>query len=102
MSALGHVWTAPWQAGHIAPDGVGSLLCIRSPRLQSNWGILHNIDSDQATLTSIFFAAICASGFFGSVTVSTPFLKLASILSVSTPFGTWKERSNEPKFRSRR
>jgi len=60
-----------------APDGVGSLLCIRSPRLQSNWGILHNIDSDQATLTSIFFAAICASGVFGSVTVTTPFLKHA-------------------------
>ena len=59
-------------------------------------------DSDQAALTSIFFAAVCASGFFGNVTVSTPFLKLASILSVSTLSGTWKERSNEPKFRSRR
>jgi hypothetical protein len=65
----------------------------------ANWGILHDIDSDQATLTSIFFAAICASGFFGSVTVSTPFLKLASILSVSTPSDSG---SNEPKFRSRR
>src|SRR5208282_4420783 len=43
---------------------------------------------DQAALTAIFFSAFCASVLFGSVTVSTPFLKLASILPVSTPSGT--------------
>lgn len=39
--------------------------------------------------------AVNASGFLGSVTVSTPFLKLASILSASTPSGTAKQRSKE-------
>ena len=39
-------------------------------------------------MTSIFFAGFCASRFLGSVTVSTPFLKLASILSASTLSGT--------------
>ena len=38
----------------------------------------------------IFFSAFCASALFGSVTESTPFLKLASILSASTPSGTCK------------
>ena len=41
-----------------------------------------------AALMSIVLTAFWASGFFGSVTVSRPFLKLASILSVSTPSGT--------------
>jgi hypothetical protein len=48
--------------------------------------------STQPDLTSIFFAAFCDSAVFGSVTVSSPCLKLASILSVSTPSGTWKAR----------
>jgi hypothetical protein len=39
---------------------------------------------------------LCASGVFGRLTVSTPFLKLASILSVSTPSGTVNDRWNEP------
>ncbi len=43
---------------------------------------------DQPGFTSIFFSAFCASAAFGSVTVSTPFLKL-------------DVRSNEPKLRSR-
>jgi hypothetical protein len=55
-----------------------------------------------AVLTSIFFSAFCASWLFGSVTVSTPLLKAASILLVSTPSGTRKLRSNEPKRRSLR
>ena len=38
-----------------------------------------------AALTSIFFSGFCAAGFFGSVTASTSFLKLASILSASAP-----------------
>jgi hypothetical protein len=54
----------------------------------------------QEALTSIFFSGFCASGFLGRVTVSTPFLKLASILSASTPSGNWKRRSKEPKWRS--
>jgi hypothetical protein len=54
-----------------------------------------------AALTSIFFAGFCASAFLGSVSVSTPFLKLASILSASTPSGISKRRSNEPRLRSR-
>ena len=45
-----------------------------------------------AALTVIFLAIFCASAFFGKVTASTPFLKLASILSGSTLPGTWKER----------
>ena len=53
-----------------------------------------------AALTSIFFSALMASGFLGSLTVRIPFLKLAPILSVSTPSGTAKRRSKEPKRRS--
>jgi tripartite-type tricarboxylate transporter receptor subunit TctC len=52
-------------------------------------------------LVHVFFSAFCASAVFGSVTVRTPFLKLASTLSSSTPSGTGKVRSNEPKLRSR-
>src|SRR6476660_78934 len=47
----------------------------------------------QAALTSIFL---------GNVTLSTPFLKAASILSVSTPSGILKLRSKEPNLRSRK
>ncbi len=46
--------------------------------------------------TSIFFAGLCASGFLGSVTLRTRFLKLASILSTSTVSRTRTERANEP------
>jgi len=53
-----------------------------------------------ADLTSIFFSGLMASGFLGSLTLRIPFLKLASILSVSTPSGTAKWRSKEPKRRS--
>jgi hypothetical protein len=42
--------------------------------------------------TSMLFSVFSASDDFGSTTVSTPFLKLASILSASTPSGTPKER----------
>ncbi len=56
--------------------------------------------SIHAALTSIFFAGFCASGFFGSFTVSTPFLKFASILSGSILSGSSKLRWNEPKLRS--
>jgi hypothetical protein len=49
-----------------------------------------------ALLMAIFCSLFCASGLFGSVTVSTPFLKCASILSASTPSGTPNERWKEP------
>jgi len=42
---------------------------------------------NQAALTSIFLAGFCASAVFGSITLRTPFLKEASILSASTPSG---------------
>ena len=41
-----------------------------------------------AAFIVIFFSAFCASVLLGKVTVRTPFLKLMSILSVSTPPGT--------------
>src|SRR3974390_351947 len=47
--------------------------------------------SSQAALIAIFFSAFCASAFLGNVTESKPFLKAASILSLSTPSGTSKE-----------
>ncbi len=50
----------------------------------------------QPALTSTLRSGLIASGFFGSVTVSTPFLKLASILSASTPSGSEKERWKAP------
>jgi hypothetical protein len=50
----------------------------------------------QAFLIAIFFSLLCTSVAFGSVTVSTPFLKFASILSASTPSGTPNERWKEP------
>src|SRR6516164_7944845 len=62
-------------------------------------GLLHpqpNRLGVQAFLIAIFFSLFCACGDFGSVTVSTPFLKFASILSASTPSGTPNERWNEP------
>jgi hypothetical protein len=46
----------------------------------------------QAFLTAIFFSLFCACCVFGSVTVSTPFLKFASIFSSSTPSGTPNDR----------
>src|ERR1700730_7001544 len=55
-----------------------------------------NATRPHAVLMAIFFSLFCASGLFGSVTVSTPFLKCASILSASTPSGTPKERWKEP------
>src|SRR5258708_36958729 len=41
--------------------------------------------SNRAALTSIFFPRFSASGFLGTVSLCTPFLKAASSLSVSTP-----------------
>jgi hypothetical protein len=55
-----------------------------------------NATRPHAVLMAIFFSLFCASGLFGSVTVSTPFLKCASILSASTPSGTPNERWKEP------
>src|SRR5262249_27751000 len=40
-------------------------------------------DTIQAFLIAIFFSLFCACTVLGSVTVSTPFLKFASILSVA-------------------
>ncbi len=54
------------------------------------------LDTRQAALTSIFLSGFCVPGILGSVTVNTPFLKVASILSASTPSGSVKERSNAP------
>ena len=48
-----------------------------------------------AALTSIL-VAFFAFSLFGKETVRTPFLKLASIFSESTPSGRRKERWNEP------
>ena len=45
-------------------------------------------DRIHTALTVIFFSAFCASALLGKVTMRTPFLKFASILSVSTPAGT--------------
>lgn len=53
-------------------------------------------------LTSTFLAAAFASGFLGSVIVSTPLAKSAEILSTSTPSGSTKLRLNEPYSRSDR
>jgi hypothetical protein len=44
----------------------------------------------QAAFTSTFFAGFCDSAFLGRITVSTPFLKVASILSASTVRGMLK------------
>lgn len=52
--------------------------------------------------TSIFFSGFIASGLLGSRIISTPFLKVASILSGSIPSGMGRRRSKEPKRRSRR
>lgn len=56
----------------------------------------------QAALTEIFFSALWASAVLGSLTVSTPLVKFASILSASTPSGSWNERWKEPYRRSER
>ena len=52
--------------------------------------------SAHACLTAIVLCFFRASAVFGRVTVSTPFLQLASILSASTPSGTRNERWNAP------
>lgn len=80
------------------PEGVQSHCCkIKAPdRAVSRSGATLLDTLYYAAFTSIFLAAFCASGFFGNVTVRTPFLKLASILSASTLSGIWKERSNDP------
>jgi hypothetical protein len=44
-------------------------------------------------LTSIFFSSLCASGFFGGLSVSNLFWKLAVILFWSTLSGSSKERA---------
>ena len=56
----------------------------------------------QLAVTSIFFSSLCASGFFGRVSISKPFWKLAVTLSWSTLSGNSKERSKVPKLRSDR
>src|SRR6516162_8176347 len=53
-----------------------------------------SIPTLQAFLITIFFSLVCACSVVGSVTVSTPFLKFASILSASTPVRN-SERSLE-------
>ena len=52
--------------------------------------------SGHSPLTSIFLTSFWASADFGKVTVRTPFLKVAAILSVSTVSGTLRARSEEP------
>jgi len=52
--------------------------------------------SPYAALTEIFFCGCIASAVFGRVTVNTPLLKVASILSASMPSGTGNVRSNDP------
>ena len=59
-----------------------------------------SLRADYRVLTSILFCCCIASGVFGSVTDSTPFLKFASILSRSTPAGSENARRKEPKRRS--
>jgi hypothetical protein len=66
------------------------------PALVSRCEVNHHLMEIQAFLIAIFFSLFCASVVFGSVTVSTPFLKFASILSASTPSGTPNERWKEP------
>lgn len=56
----------------------------------------------QADLTSIRFAWLRACSALGSLTVSTPFLKLASTLFWSISAGSGIARRNEPKERSAR
>jgi hypothetical protein len=53
-------------------------------------------------LIVIFFSLFCASADFGKTTVSTPFLRLAPILSVSTPAGTWNRASEGAEAPSQR
>ena len=50
----------------------------------------------QSALIGTSLSAFMASGFFGSERLSTPLLKLASILSASTPLGRLNTRSKEP------
>src|SRR5271166_3779615 len=56
--------------------------------------------ANQPPFTSIFLTGFCASAILGSVTVRTPFLKLASILSASIVSGMRSARSNVPNRRS--
>ena len=53
-------------------------------------------------LTSTFLEAALASGFLGSVIVSTPLAKSAEILSRSIPSGSTRLRLNDPYSRSDR
>ena len=56
----------------------------------------HNPTQFTPFLIAIFFSLFCACPVLGSVTVGAPFLKFASILSVSMPSGTPNERWKEP------
>ncbi len=80
----------PWARQHGGPGGLRT-----SDRTASG-----PADDAQVALTSIFFSDFRASADFGSEIVSTPFLKLAAILFVSTSSGSVKERWNEPYRRS--
>src|SRR5690606_5148074 len=82
---------APLQCRSV-PDAGRSLSDVRTAKRQT----AARSAEYQAALTEIFFSFLIASGVFGSVTVSKPFLKWASILSASTPSGSWKQRRNEP------
>ena len=87
--------TANWYScpGTTASDGSkaetqGLKECILKPLLHLARSSSQRKKADQATdLTSIFLASATAPGAFGNVTVKTPLLNSAEILSRSTPSG---------------
>ena len=89
LSARASRWVAPplqKLTTAVAPHGYNPAVL---PDLRERY-------SDQPALISTLRSGLIASGFFGSVTVSTPLLKLAPILSASTPDGSENERWKAP------
>src|SRR5579875_1038034 len=102
---IGGHWTAARGAGR--PRNAGLEMAARPPPAKA--GLARAAEAPAAAistplpqgpfywaLTSIFFCCCMASAVFGKVSVVTPFLKLASILSRSTPCGIAKLRRKLP------
>ncbi len=65
-----------------------------SPVLMTPGPPRQDFGAEPSDLTAIFFG--CTSGFFGTLTLRTPFSRDAWTLSVSAPSGREKLRVNEP------
>jgi len=91
-AAIAFVWARSQHSGAPSPHNKGGA-----------WGRRRVVGNERGWVcgfyflaTLIFFSALWASAFFGTITVSTPSSKDALILSAWAASGSRKVRSNAP------